>query len=70
MDITNTITSDDIIDIFRELKTFLVHQVDSRLYYMINEFRCLSYRMEIRQQENKILFQIRIMRNNNINTIC
>ena len=46
------ITSDDIIYIFDELKTFLINQVDYRLYYMINEFKCLSYRMEIRQQEN------------------
>lgn len=45
-------TSDDIIYIFDELKTFLINQVDYRLYYMINEFKCLSYRMEIRQQEN------------------
>ena len=46
------ISSDDIIYIFDELKTFLINQVDYRLYYMINEFKCLSYRMEIRQQEN------------------
>lgn len=46
------ITSDDIIYIFDELKTFLINQVDYRLYYMINEFKCLSYRMEIRQREN------------------
>ena len=48
----NDITSDDIIYIFDELKSFLINQVDYRLYYMINEFKCLSYRMEIRQQEN------------------
>ena len=48
----DNISSDDIIYIFDELKTFLINQVDVRLYYMINEFKCLSYRMEIRQQEN------------------
>lgn len=48
----DTITEDDIYDIFDKLSGFLMNQVDSKLYYMINEFKCLSYRMESRQQEN------------------
>lgn len=48
----DTITEDDIYDIFDKLSGFLMNQVDSKLYYMINEFKCLSYRMESRQREN------------------
>ena len=48
----DTITEDDIYDIFDKLGGFLMNQVDSKLYYMINEFKCLSYRMESRQREN------------------
>lgn len=47
----DTITEDEIYDIFDKLGGFLMNQVDSKLYYMINEFKCLSYRMEVRQQE-------------------
>ena len=47
----DTITINDIYDIFDNLKSFLMNQVDSKLYYMINEFKCLSYRMEVKQQE-------------------
>lgn len=48
----DTITEDDIYDIFDKLGGFLMNQVDSKLYYMINEFKCLAYRMESRQREN------------------
>lgn len=48
----DTITKDDIYDIFDKLGGFLMNQVDSKLYYMINEFKCLAYRMESRQREN------------------
>lgn len=48
----DTITEDDIYDIFDKLGGFLMNQVDSKLYYMINEFKCLVYRMESRQREN------------------
>lgn len=51
VDNPDTITQDDIYDLFRKLKDFLMNQVDSKLYYMINEFKCLSYRMEVKQQE-------------------
>lgn len=48
----DTITEDDIYDIFDKLGGFLMNQVDSKLYYMINEFKCLAYRMESKQREN------------------